>query len=32
MPRAQVVLDFSESQEHIANTAAHIDYGIWVTG
>ncbi|HEY4031848.1 MAG TPA: DUF4214 domain-containing protein [Caulobacteraceae bacterium] len=28
--RAQVVLDFSESQEHIADTAPHIDYGVWV--
>jgi hypothetical protein len=28
--RAQVVLDFSESPEHIADTAPHIDYGVWV--
>ena len=28
--RAQVVLSFSESAEHIADTAAHIDYGIWI--
>jgi hypothetical protein len=30
--RAQVVLGFSESPEHILNTAPHIDNGIWVTG
>jgi Ca2+-binding RTX toxin-like protein len=30
--RAQVVVGFSESPEHIANTAAHIDSGIWVAG
>jgi hypothetical protein len=30
--RAQVVLGFSDSAEHIADTAPHIDYGIWVTG
>jgi hypothetical protein len=30
--RAQVVMAFSESQEHIANTAAHIDSGIWIAG
>ncbi|HEY4029876.1 MAG TPA: DUF4214 domain-containing protein, partial [Caulobacteraceae bacterium] len=29
-PRAEVVLDFSESQEHVANTAPHIDYGVWI--
>jgi hypothetical protein len=29
--RAQVVLDFSESQEHITDTAAHIAYGVWTT-
>jgi hypothetical protein len=28
--RAQVVVGFSESLEHIANTAAHIDNGIWL--
>jgi hypothetical protein len=28
--RAQVVLGFSESQEHMANTAAHIDNGVWI--
>ena len=28
--RAQVVLSFSESAEHIADTAPHIDYGIWI--
>jgi hypothetical protein len=28
--RAQVVIGFSESAEHIANTAPHIDGGIWV--
>jgi hypothetical protein len=28
--RAQVVVGFSESQEHMANTAAHIDNGIWL--
>jgi len=28
--RAQVVLAFSESPEHIADTAPHIDYGIWL--
>jgi hypothetical protein len=28
--RAQVVIGFSESPEHIASTAAHIDYGIWL--
>lgn len=30
--RAQVVLGFSESPEHIANLAPHIDNGIWVAG
>ncbi len=30
--RAQVVVGFSESPEHMANTAAHIDSGIWVAG
>jgi len=30
--RAQVAIGFSESPEHIANTAAHIDSGIWVAG
>jgi hypothetical protein len=30
--RAQVVVGFSESPEHIGNTAAHIDSGIWVAG
>jgi hypothetical protein len=30
--RAQVVMAFSESLEHIADTAPHIDSGIWVTG
>ncbi len=29
--RAQVVIGFSESPEHITNTAAHIDNGIWLT-
>jgi hypothetical protein len=28
--RAQVVVGFSESAEHITNTAAHIDSGIWI--
>ena len=28
--RAQVVVGFSESAEHVANTAAHIDSGIWL--
>ena len=28
--RAQVVLGFSESNEHIADTAAHINNGIWL--
>ena len=28
--RAQVVQGFSESPEHVADTAAHIDYGIWI--
>jgi hypothetical protein len=28
--RAQVVMAFSESAEHIADTAGHIDGGIWV--
>jgi hypothetical protein len=23
---------FSESPEHVANTAPHIDSGIWITG
>jgi hypothetical protein len=27
--RAQIVLDFSESAEHVALTAPHIDNGIW---
>jgi hypothetical protein len=30
--RAQVVLGFSDSAEHIADTAPHIDYGIWLMG
>ena len=30
--RAEVVLDFSESQEHVADTAPHIDYGVWIAG
>jgi len=30
--RAQVVMAFSESPEHIADTAPHIDSGIWVAG
>ena len=30
--RAQVVVGFSESPEHITNTAPHIDSGIWVVG
>jgi hypothetical protein len=30
MTRAQVVVGFSESPEHIGNTAAHIDSGIWL--
>jgi hypothetical protein len=28
--RAQVVVGFSESAEHIGNTAPHIDHGIWL--
>jgi hypothetical protein len=28
--RAQVVVGFSESNEHIADMAPHIDFGIWV--
>jgi Ca2+-binding RTX toxin-like protein len=28
--RAEVVMDFSESQEHVADTASHIDHGIWL--
>jgi hypothetical protein len=28
--RAQVVADFSESAEHVSNTAAHIEFGVWV--
>jgi TorA maturation chaperone TorD len=28
--RAQVVLGFSDSPEHITNTASHIDSGIWL--
>jgi hypothetical protein len=28
--RAQVVVGFSESAEHVGNTAPHIDQGIWV--
>jgi hypothetical protein len=28
--RAQVVVGFSESPEHVGNTAPHIDSGIWV--
>ena len=28
--RAQVVVGFSESSEHIADTAAHVDNGIWL--
>jgi hypothetical protein len=30
--RAQVVVGFSESNEHIANLAPHVDYGVWVVG
>jgi Ca2+-binding RTX toxin-like protein len=30
--RAQVVVGFSESPEHIANLAPHIDGGIWLAG
>ena len=30
--RAQVVIGFSESPEHIGNLAPHIDSGIWVAG
>jgi len=30
--RSQVVIGFSESPEHIANLAPHIDGGIWVAG
>ena len=30
MTRAQVVLGFSDSAEHIADTAPHIDSGIWI--
>ena len=30
MTRAQVVVGFSESPEHIGNTAAHVDSGIWL--
>ena len=30
MSRAQVVLGFSDSAEHIADTAPHIDGGIWL--
>jgi hypothetical protein len=30
--RAQVVLGFSDSPEHITNTAPHIDGGIWLAG
>ena len=29
--RAQIVLGFSESAEHIADTAPHIDDGVWLT-
>ena len=28
--RAEIVQGFSESAEHIADTAPHIDYGIWL--
>ena len=28
--RAEIVEGFSESAEHIADTAAHVDYGIWL--
>jgi len=28
--RAQVVIGFSESPEHITNTAPHIDSGVWL--
>jgi hypothetical protein len=28
--RAEVVIGFSESNEHIANLAPHIDHGVWV--
>jgi hypothetical protein len=30
MSRAQVVVGFSESNEHIANLAPHIDQGVWI--
>ncbi len=30
--RAQVVVGFSESPEHITNTAPHVDGGIWLVG
>jgi hypothetical protein len=30
--RADVVLGFSESNEHIANLAPHIDNGVWIAG
>jgi hypothetical protein len=30
--RAQVVVGFSESAEHVADMAPHIDFGIWVAG
>jgi hypothetical protein len=30
LSRAQVVLGFSESAEHIAGTAPHVDAGIWL--
>jgi beta-glucanase (GH16 family) len=30
--QAQVVVGFSDSPEHVANTAPHIDSGIWVAG
>jgi hypothetical protein len=30
--RAQVVVGFSESGEHIANMAPYIDSGVWLAG
>src|SRR6185312_13364351 len=30
--QAQVVVGFSESQEHVANMAAYVDSGIWLAG
>jgi hypothetical protein len=32
MTRAQVVLGFSESPEHIGNMAPYIDQGVWLIG